>query len=164
MEAEKKTRQINTGLLTAIPCLIVSCILLYIACTYPGLERDYLLVSARFFPRTVSIIMVVSSVWLLIDAILKPKKRDPLDAEEKVGYRRGVLAMICALGYVLTFKVLGYIVASIIVLFLMMLIFGNRKWVQMIIISIVFPIILYFAFKYGLKTPLPEGILEFLVK
>lgn len=164
METEKKARQINVGLLTAIPCLIASCVLLYLTLSYPGLERDYLLVSARFFPRTVCIVMVAASIWLLIDAIIKPKKRDPLDAEEKVGYRRGVLAMICALGYVLLFKPLGYIVSSIVVLFLMMLIFGNRKWNQMIIISIVFPVILYFAFKYGLKTPLPEGILEFLVK
>ena len=164
METEKKVKQINIGLLTAIPCLIVSCVLLGLVLAYPGLERDYLLVSARAFPRVVCILMVASSVWLLIDAITKPKLRAPLTAEEKVSFRRGVLAILCTLGYVLLFKTLGYIVSSVIVLFLMMLIFGNRKWKQMIIISIVFPVILYFAFKFGLKTPLPEGILEFLVK
>lgn len=160
--AEKKEFRLNKGLLTAIPCLLVSLAALYCSRTYPGLYADYMLVSAAFFPTVVSIVAVICSILMLIKAIVKPEYAEPLTAEQKKGYLRGVLTILDCLIYVLIFKPVGYIISTIAALFALMVIFGNRKWVPMAIISVVLPILLYLAFHYLLQTNLPVGILTFL--
>lgn len=160
--SEKKEIRFNKGLLTAIPCLLFSLVCLYCSRTYPKLSADYMLVSASFFPTIVSIIAIAMSVIMLIAAIIKPERSEPLDEQQKRGLIRGILAILNCILYVLIFKPVGYIISSIICLFFMMLIFGNRKWVTMMIISIVFPILLYLCFFYLLQTNLPMGILSFI--
>mgnify|MGYP004619295073 FL=1 len=160
---EKKARGLNKGLLCAIPCLILSVVCLVCSRTYPKLQADYMQVSASFFPTVVSVMMVAMSVIMLIEAIVKPKYAEPLTPDQKKGYLRGLLAILNIIAYALLFKPLGYIVSSIIAVFLMMLIFGNRKWKIMIPISIILPIILYLVFYYLMQTALPAGILQFML-
>lgn len=159
----EKKKGLNKGLLTAIPCLILSIVCLVCARTYPKLQADYMLISASFFPTIVSIMMVVMSVIMLIEAIVKPKYAEPLTESQKKGYLRGLLAILNCIFYVLIFKPVGYIISSMIAVFLMMLIFGNRKWKLMIIVSIVLPIVLYLVFFYLMQTALPAGILQFML-
>lgn len=160
--SKKKEIRFNKGLLTAIPCLLFSLLCLYCSRTYPKLSADYMLVSASFFPTIVSILAIAMSLIMLITAIIKPDISDPLDEQQKKGLLRGLLAILNCLLYTLIFKPVGYIISSIVCLFIMMLIFGNRRWVPMIIISIVLPILLYLGFFYLLQTNLPMGILSFL--
>lgn len=158
----KQVKGINKSLPTALLCLVVSVAYMICARTYPGLNPAYLDISAAFFPTVVAGIMIVCSVVMLIKAIVKPEIREPLSAEEKKGYLRGILTILTCLIYVLIFKPVGYIVSSMLAVFALMLIFGNRRWKIIIPITIVFPILLYLAFSYGLKIVLPAGILSFL--
>lgn len=160
---EKKGMRINKGLLTAIPCLVFSILCMVGSRTYPNLSASYMLVSASFFPTIVSGIAIAMSVLMLIKAIVRPEYREPLSAQEKKGLLRGCLTIVDCIVYILLFKPLGYILSSILAYFALMLIFGNRKWLQMIIMAIVLPLILYFAFFYLLQTNLPTGVLQGLV-
>lgn len=158
----KKGMRINKGLITAIGCLVVSLVFLYCSRTYPNLDADFMVVSAAMIPTIFSVIAVVMSVLLLVKAIVKPEFTEPLTELQKRGLIRGLLAIADCLVYVLLFKPLGYILSSMLAVFAMMLIFGNRKWWLMVLISVVLPILLYFAFHGLLQTNLPVGILTFL--
>lgn len=160
--SEKKGIRINKGLITAIGCLVVSLLFLYCSRTYPNLDADFMIVSAALIPTIVSTIAVVMSVILLIKAIIKPEYTEPLTDQQKRGLLRGLFAILDCFVYVLLFKPLGYILSSMLAVFAMMLIFGNRKWWLMVLISVVLPILLYFAFHGLLQTNLPTGILTFL--
>ena len=154
----EKVLRVNKGLLTAIGCLVFSCVCLWASRTYPNLSAPYMNISASFFPTMVSIIMVLLSVVMLIKAFTKPEICEISPAQQKA-YLRGLLAIVVSLVYVLIFKPVGYILSSIVCLFAMMLVFGNRKWVPMAIISVALPILLYMVFYYVLKTNLPAGLL-----
>ena len=160
--SEKKGIRLNKGLITAISCLAVSLVFLYCSRTYPNLQADFLVVSASMVPTLVSVIAVVMSVIMLIGAIVKPEYTEPLTDLQIKGFLRGLLAIVDCFVYVLLFKPLGYILSSMLAVFVMMLIFGNRKWWLMALISVVLPIVLYFAFHGLLQTNLPVGILTFL--
>ena len=103
------------------------------------------------------------SVLMVIKAIVKPEYREPLTALEKKGLLRGALTIVDCIAYILLFKPLGYILSSILAYFALMVIFGNRKWLQMVIMAIALPLVLYFAFFYLLQTNLPMGVLQVLV-
>lgn len=160
--SEKKELRLNKGLITAIVCLAVSLIFLYCSRTYPNLQADFMIVSASLIPTIVSVIAVVMSVIMLIKAIVKPEYTEPLTELQKKGLLRGLLAIADCFVYVLLFEPLGYILSSMLAVFVMMIIFGNRKWWLMAVISVVLPIALYFAFHGLLQTNLPVGVLKFL--
>ncbi len=160
--AGKQGVRINKGLLTAIPCLIFSVLCMVASRTYPKLTASYMLVSASFFPTIVSGIAIAMSLIMLVKAILKPEFRDPLTAQEKKGLFRGLLTIADCFVYILLFKPLGYILTSTLCYFALMLIFGNRKWLQMVIMAIVLPLLLFFAFTRLLGTNLPLGVLQYI--
>ncbi len=168
MSTETNTEKIgkrsvfNRDLLTACICLAVSCLYMYCARTYPNLNPDYLEVSASFFPTLVASVMIICSLSMLVKAIVKPKIYEPITPEKKRGLLRGILTILVCLLYVLAFKPLGYIPSSMLAVFAVMIIFGNRRWPVIIAVTIIFPILLYAAFRYGLKIKLPVGILTFL--
>ncbi len=157
-----KKSGINRDLLTAIVCLAISVTYMICARTYPNLNPDYLAISASFFPTLVAAIMILCSISMLIKALIKPKSYEPLTAEQKRGYLRGLLTILVCLLYVMLFKPLGYIPSSMLAVFALMIIFGNRRWPVIIVITVLFPILLYVAFRYGLRIRLPVGILTFL--
>lgn len=162
--SEKNTKSggINKGLLTAIPCVLLSAAYLVCARTYPNLNPDYLDISASFFPTLVAVIMIICSLSMLVKAIIKPEIRKPLSASEKKGLLRGVLTILVCFLYVIAFKPVGYIISSMLAVFALMVIFGNRRWGLITVITICFPILLYVAFRFGLRIKLPVGILTFL--
>lgn len=158
----KRRLIVNKDFLTALVCLAVSVTYMICARTYPNLSPDYLEVSAAFFPTIVAAAMIVCSVCMLIKAIVNPKHYEPMTSTEKRGYLRGLLTILVCFVYVLIFEPLGYILSSMLAVFTLMIIFGNRRWPVVIAITVVFPIVLYVAFRYGLLIRLPAGILTFL--
>ena len=156
--------RINKGLICAIACLLFSVLYLVAARTYPNLSTDYMLVSAAFFPTVVAIVMIVCSVVMLIKAIVKPEVRAPLSKKEKTAYTRGLLAILDCIVYALLFEPLGYIVSSTLALFVLMIIFGNRKWWLMALVSIVLSVLLYLLFYYVMQTNLPAGVLGYVAE
>lgn len=70
----------------------------------------------------------------------------------------GALVMVIAFAlYIMLVKPLGYILATIIFLNAFFFIYGERKPVRMIIISVCFSIICYFLFKNVFYVMLPAG-------
>ncbi len=159
MKNSKKSLNIN--LFAGIFCLAKSALFLYASWTYPKLDRADLIVSARMFPKIVSVGMLVSSVAIILQALLKPQPRGAYTGEEKREYLRVLIVIALCVAYVLVMPFLGFLIASVIFTAAAQIIFGNRNIPVLILVSILFPAALYAAFRYGLSVLLPAGLFGF---
>lgn len=130
-------------------------------------------VQASTFPRVMIIGQIIFSVVLLISSLLKlfgtMRPTDP--AAETVGtlnplkdkgvlYAYVVIALCIAFAF--AFKSCGYILCSIVLSVVIMYIIGKRNWVQMILVSVLVPLLMWLVFYKVLTVNIPLGPLNFL--
>lgn len=129
-------------------------------------------VQASAFPRIMIVGLLIFSVVLLVQSIIKlmnMKENDPLAAKAESinfikdkGVLAGVIVVILCIGYVALFKALGYIICSAIVSIVIMYLIGKRNWLQMILVSVLVPLVMWFIFFKVLTVNIPMGPLDFL--
>lgn len=129
-------------------------------------------VQASTFPRIMIVGMVIFSVVLLIQSIYKlmtMKEGDWLAVPaESINFikDRGVMAgfgviLLCVF-FVAAFKTLGYVLCGAIISLVIMYIIGKRKWGQMLLVSVLVPLGMWFVFYKVLTVNIPMGPLTFL--
>ena len=122
------------------------------------------------FPQIMCIGMMVFTVILLVQSILKimkAKEDDPLmepSASINVLKNRGVQAavfviILCA-AYAALFEVLGYVLASTIVAAIIMWLIGKRDIKQIVLVSVLVPLLMWFVFYKLLTVNIPMGVLQ----
>ena len=102
------------------------------------------------------------SVLRLILALREKKGEVNKSGDDLMG---GLSTIILIGGYCIAFSPVGFIISSIIYLFLQILVLTpkeKRNWLVISIISVVAPIAFYALFVYAINTPLPKGLLSFL--
>lgn len=121
------------------------------------------------FPQIMCIGMMVFTVILLIQSILKLKKADPEDpmmeaaASVNIVKNKGVqaavfvIALCCA--YAALFEVLGYVLASTIIAAIIMWLIGKRDVKQIVLVSVLVPLLMWFVFYKLLTVNIPMGVL-----
>lgn len=158
----KKSKGTNADLIAGILCTVIGAATLYASRTYPKLSRDDLIVGADLFPTIASAGMLLCAVVILIKAIVAPKYRPPLSKEEKRDYLRVLVVAVLCIAYVYLMNTVGFLVGGVIVMALVMLVYGNRSAIQIVLVSIFVPLILFCVFKFALGVQLPMGVLSFL--
>ena len=110
------------------------------------------------FPKFVAVCLGLSAAAVSIRAMLRMKKGEKdtpkLKKEELIS--AGLLAVSFLL-YVLTIRFLGYLIATPLFFIIFMLIYGERKWLRMIITSVVFSVAVFFLFEKVFYILLPHG-------
>ena len=131
-------------------------------------------VQPAMFPQIMIVGMLIFSVVLLVQSAVKLKTMgadDPLAApapsinfvkNKGVLYALIVIAL-CVL-FVGFFKPLGYVICSAIVSFVIMVMIGKRNWVQMVLVSVLVPLLMWFVFYKVLTVNIPMGPLKFLAE
>ena len=124
------------------------------------------------FPRIMIMGMIVFTVVLLVQSILKlsaMKADDPLaEKAESLNFLKdkGVLAALIAIllccVYVYFFKNLGYVVVSALLSGIIMWMIGLRKPVPLILVSTLVPLGMWLVFYKFLSVNIPMGWLQFL--
>ena len=121
------------------------------------------------FPQIMCIGMMVFTVILLIQSILKLKKADPEDpmmeaaASVNIVKNKGVqaavfvIALCCA--YAALFEVLGYVLASTLIAAVIMWLIGKRDVKQIVLVSVLVPLAMWFVFYKLLTVNIPMGVL-----
>ena len=115
---------------------------------------------AGFFPFYVGLIVVLSTVINLINAIRMPE--DGLFAEWPA-LGQVVSVIVPATIYVLAIPYLGMYVSSAILIAAFMKYFGRYSWLFSIAIAVAVPIALFFMFEIWFLVPLPKGPVENLI-
>ena len=175
-------RKIKLNRISAFICLIIG-VIYYILIYYqaspreiPG-ARGFGRLTGRFFPELGGGVFLLSAAFLLLKSFLNEKfieKTDDSDMlkgmldrnEAVVGVSRpefifSALIMVLGLIYVSAMPFLGYLVATIIAVFVLSRVMGNRNWLYLFILSVVIPSIIYYVFISLLYVPLPRGFLDF---
>lgn len=106
------------------------------------------------FPRLMAIIILLLAAAQIFLSIKKNKAPD----SEKVafGYWQGCLAglaLMCA--YAFLMPRLGYYVVTPFFIFAIMVLMGNRKWVQMVLVTLGFTLFAFLVFTKLLGVMLP---------
>ena len=98
------------------------------------------------------------------------KAKDKEEKETKKANRGDMMAVVFTfaviIGYILVMPLLGFILSTVLYLFLQMLILApadKRNYVLFIIVAVVFTAIVFVAFRIGLQQLLPRGVIESLL-
>ncbi len=110
------------------------------------------------FPKFVAVCLGGFGTILSIKAFLQIKKgkKDVRKLDLKELAFSGLLVAAFAL-YIALVKPLGYILSTTIFLFVFMLIYGERIWLRMVVISVAFSLIVFYLFTEVFNIMLPHG-------
>lgn len=136
--------------------------------TRPKLTPSY--ASAKIMPTLLGILLAILSVFCIIQGIRSMKAPDEKEGNAKKLAKGDVMAVVFTfaviIGYILIMPLLGFILSTIIYLFLQMLILSpaeKRNYVLFAIVAVVFTAIVFVAFRIGLQQLLPRGVIESLL-
>lgn len=132
-------------------------------------------VSSKLFPRIYAGVMLACALAILIDAIKAyntvPKEirdKDKLTKESKAGYGRVLAVFAVLLVTAIVYKPLGFLTVTPFTMLLIFIIIEKpekRNYPLFLGLSILCPIVVYFAFYYLFSNLLPMGILKpFLIQ
>ena len=148
------------GIITSILFLAFSAVMIVFARQYKPMMKNDL--GSGFFPMVVGIAMAALSVLRLILALREKKGEVKKSGDDLMG---GLATTILIGGYCIAFNPVGFIISTMIYLFLQILVLTpkeKRSWPITIAISVIAPIAFYVLFVYAINTPLPKGLLSFL--
>lgn len=159
----------HRDLILGIVMLILSFLYYYFAAhvkTRPMLTPDY--AGAQVVPRLLGIILAVLSALLIVQAVVRLKKNKAEDGEKMT--REDLLSVVLTFAvtifYVTAMQPLGFILSTVVFLFLLMNVLApkeKRKPIMFLLISVVFTAIVFVAFRIGLSQLLPRGPIEALL-
>ena len=122
------------------------------------------------FPQIMCLGMMIFTVVLLIQSILKLQKMDPNDpmmepaasinALKNKGVQAGLFVIVLCIAYAALFEVLGYVLISAIVAAIIMYLIGKRDVKQILLVSILVPLLMWFVFYKLLTVNIPMGVLQ----
>ena len=138
---------------------------LYIWITTASFPEDQVVqVGPAFFPRMLAVGLGLTSLTLIIQAILKVASKGQSSEAETLslrdpGIRRALTALAATISYCLLLETIGFIPLSIIYLILLMLLLKEKNYIQMGITSVAVTGLLYAVFNMLLNITLPLGSL-----
>lgn len=129
-------------------------------------------VQAATFPQVMLLGMMVFAAILLVQSVWKlahletggwaAEKAESLNFIKDRGVLFALITMILCAAFVAEFKTLGYVLDSMILCFAIMVLIGKRNWLQMIVISLLVPLVMWLLFYLLLKVNIPMGPLTFV--
>jgi len=125
--------------------------------------------SPAFWPSIISIIIGLMGVLLMLpEKITSSVDEDSSDDDEKrtpwktrIPRLLVVLALLFAFYY--SIESLGMVVPAMLLIFILMVYSGYRRWGLIVFLSALVPIILYIFFVHVANIPIPLGIFETLL-
>ena len=139
---------------SGIGIAIFAAVFFIMAGTYP--EADGYGLGPGGFPRIVTGTMFILGVLLSLNSFVVARRGVKEDVRVTVPELLNMLLLAAAfLGYIFVIQYLGYIITTIIFLFLFMYLYGDRKWKRMALVTVVGTAATYALFKYVFLIYLP---------
>lgn len=127
-------------------------------------------IDSDLFPKVLGIMMLILAVLLYFE---KEKNDSEIEEEEEDStavsivekwsapkMQVGVITLMLFL-YIIFFETIGFIVSTLLFLYLATFYFGYKKHVINVLVSILFTVSLYLILHVGLGIHLPKGLLPF---
>jgi len=136
--------------------------------TRPKLTPSY--ASAQIMPTLLGVLLAILSVVCIIQGVRKLSAADGTEETAKKKDKGDIMAVVFTfaviIGYILVMPTLGFILSTVLYLFLQMIILSppaKRNYLLFAIIAVVFTALVFVAFRIGLQQLLPRGIIESLL-
>jgi putative tricarboxylic transport membrane protein len=143
-------------LIMSLFIFVASCYLYYEA-TQLKVFRAYKEVGPDFWPKIILICLIALSAALTVSHVINWRKSHGQVSEREEGWKRVLIAVLLAVGYVYFLKPLGFIIASpLFILGMMLLILPERKKIIPVTILGIM-VMIYIIFSKLLFVPLPKG-------
>lgn len=111
-----------------------------------------------FFPFWLGVILAGSSLLTLVQGFRQPRTPQPFLRQEALRPVLTVLLPIAAA--VLLIEIVGFYITAFLYLFGYMRWTGRHAWTTTLLVSLLFPVIIFFVFERWFLIPLPKGLLE----
>jgi putative tricarboxylic transport membrane protein len=119
-----------------------------------GMEADVYIIGPGFFPGIIAASLIVINLIRLLNLILVAgNNQDQVDVTYKPLYITTTVLVL----YLAGCYVIGLSISSVLFLYVMMSLFGNRNRLQKIFISVAVAVAVKVIFKWVLVLPLPTG-------
>jgi len=147
------------GIITSVIFLVFSIVMVVFARQIkPMMQND---VGSGFFPTVIGFAMCAISVLRLVMAVREKEGEAKKSGDDIKG---GLETLILVGAYCIVFSSVGFIISTIVYLFLQILILTpaeKRSIPITIAISLIAPFVIYAMFVYLINTPLPKGLFGF---
>ncbi len=125
-------------------------------------EYPYVPVDADAVPIVLGFLLLILSIFLFFEK--DEEQSEESKKVQKSGIKEiGMLALIAfyIFLYILFLDTLGFVIVSVLFIFLTTWTLGYKHHVRNALVSLIIPLVFYYAFSYILKIVLPKGILPF---
>lgn len=115
--------------------------------------------SPKVFPRFVTICLFLLSSLLLVQGIAKQRKEHPAQPPVKIDRAyllRFILIAAAGFFYTRIIRHTGYIAATPPFIAAAMLVFAEKKWYRIVLVSVGTTAVLYVVFRMVFRVPLPR--------
>jgi len=151
-------------LVAGICFVVVACAILFLAIPYGVQEPKkvkFVALSPSYYPRLVCYCLLGFGLFLLLREIISSRKDDAADvlADSRIKPLVFLLMVVIFSFYYLTLPFLGFVLSSAIVLFILLLLAGDRNIISLVLIPLLLPISVYWFFTKVANIPIPSGIL-----
>ncbi|MGF0096157.1 tripartite tricarboxylate transporter TctB family protein [Peptoniphilus sp. SGI.035] len=130
---------------------IISFILILIATILLNITREFPERSA-LFPRLILISMIIFSVLVIIESIIKDTHIKKIGKEK---FKNVVIITILIIGYYIISKILGLIIGTLLFILVSTKFLGENKFLRALLIGIAFNVMIYLVFVKFLSVPIP---------
>lgn len=124
-----------------------------------GMEADVYIIGPGFFPRLISVSLIIINVVRLFATILNPNF---YTSGIITSYRPFYILTVVLISYLAGIYIIGITFSTIIFIYVVMSILGNRSLFQKALIALVVTFSIKAIFKWILVLPLPSGFWHIL--
>jgi putative tricarboxylic transport membrane protein len=118
-------------------------------------------VGPRFMPYFTGALLTIAAVWSIIEIFrgqsVAPEESELADPAERFSWKNVAFLVGSVLVFILLLDPIGYLLATPIAFFGLLLAFGARRWWVMAIVSVVMPTLIFLFFNGVLGIRLPTG-------
>jgi hypothetical protein len=119
-----------------------------------GMTAEYYTIGPGFFPRMVAISLIITNIIRFIALVIRPdNEKANISYNDRPLYITTIIFILYAAGN----YVIGFTVSSILFLYVLMHLLGNRRRFQKILNSLAVTFVVKAIFKWILVLPLPGG-------
>jgi hypothetical protein len=118
---------------------------------------------AGFMPFLAGLLLGLLALGDLVSGIVRQWKSEKSDFEiwADIHWKKLLLTMVILFLYTAFFTTLGFVIATILLLFYLYRIVEPKPWKWVVFASVLTTLLFYLGFKVGLDSQLPRGLLEF---
>lgn len=151
------------------PSFIIVCLDLFLMFSIPSQVKIYQegIVNTRFMPYLLTILILICGLTDIVKGLFLIRREPEQAAEEetagikKSGYLRVAAAAAGVALWLILLPKLGFMLASVLLTAGIMLLAGNKSWIQIVLVSLILTIAVYCVFKLALNLKLPQGLFFF---